>query len=346
MAITVRDIAKHTKTSVATVSRVLNGSDVVKRETKELINKAVIELGYVPPQFTKILTNNYIKTIGLLTSDLENLYYPAVIRGIQDELDKVNHHLFLCSTDNNIAKEKKYISDLLNKGVQGFIFLGTRNLKADNRHIVKLSNSYPVCMVNDYVLGSNIFSVMIDETEGAYKAIEYLINLGHRSIVFINGNTRASTFKYKLDGYVKALEAHNIAYDKSKVIYVNPYEDGGFVAGKTILKLEQQPSAIFAASDQIVLGLLRAFYEAGKHVPNDYSIVGFSDIPIAQQYYPPLNTINQFPYETGQTVTRTLLKLIQGETIHQKRILLEPKLTIRESCKSIERSKSYESIGL
>jgi len=332
---TIRDIAKYANTSIATVSRVLNDSPSVGEATKEKVKQAIIDLGYTPPKIAQALSGQNINTIGLLMPDINNMYYPAVIRGIEDEFLKNNYHILLCNTDEDIKKEKKYIHNLLTKGVEGIIFLGTRPINQDNSHIIELSKTLPVLMISDYILGSNVYSIMTDETEGAFKAVDHLIQLGHSSIAFINGNAEYTTYRYKHEGYKKALESNGIPYDTGKVINVDPHEEGGYTAGRQLLAMDPMPTAVFAASDQIVIGLYRSLQEQGKSIPEDISVFGFSNISISQQLYPPLSTVNQFPYYTGQLATQIFLKLCNKETIIQKRILLEPQLAIRSSCRAL-----------
>jgi DNA-binding LacI/PurR family transcriptional regulator len=194
----------------------------------------------------------------------------------------------------------------------------------------------PVLMINDYMIGSNVYSVMTDETEGAFQAVKYLIKLGHKKIAFINGDVDYTTYLYKLRGYERALEANGIEFDEKYHIKQTPYEEGGYLGTKKILQMkEDRPTAIFTASDQIAVGVYKAIYEAGLKIPLDFSVVGFSGIPLSKELFPELTTVDQFAYNTGSKAGRTLMKLIAGETLEQKRILLEPKLIIRNSCKNI-----------
>jgi len=334
MAVTIRDIAKYAETSIATISRVLNNSPDVNENTRRKVKLAIEELGYAPPVIAKGFSKNKLKTIGLLIPDINNMYYPGVIKGIENTLAKEDYNIFLCNTDEDIEKEKKYIETLLNKNVEGIMFLGTRPT-GNNDHLLELSNNIPVLMINDYIIGSNIYSVMIDEVEGAYKAVDYLIRQGHRKIAFINGDVDYTTYRYKRRGYDKALNDHNIDLDESLIIKEDPHEDGGYRGVKKLFDLEEQPTAIFTASDQIAIGVIKGIYENSLTIPGDYSIIGFSDIPIAKQLYPELTTVNQFADKTGNMAAIIMMKLIANETMEQKRFLLEPKLSIRNSCRNL-----------
>ena len=336
MTVTINDVAKKAKVSVATVSRVINDSILISEKTKKNVRKAIKNLDYKPYARARKLIEKNLRAAALLIPDIKNVFYPIVIRGVEDELEKNGYSLFICNTDENIEKERKYLDTLIDKGVDGMIFLGTRPTKLKQEYIINLSEKMPVLMINDYIVGSNIYSVMTDETEGAFQAINYLIKLGHKKIAFINGDVDYTTYRYKYRGYERALETNGIEADGKYHIKETPYEEGGYLGTKKILQMkEDRPTAIFTASDQIAIGVYKAIYEAGLKIPGDFSVVGFSGVPLSKELFPELTTVDQFAYNTGSQAGKTLMKLIAGEALEQKRILLEPKLIVRDSCKDI-----------
>ncbi len=336
MTVTINDVARKAKVSVATVSRVINDSILISERTKKNVRKAIKELDYKPYARARQLIKKSLRAVALLIPDIKNIFYPIVIRGVEDELEKNDYSLFICNTDENIEKERKYLDTLIDKGVDGMIFLGTRPAELKQQYIINLSEKMPVLMINDYMIGSNVYSVMTDETEGAYQAVNYLIGLGHKKIAFINGDVDYTTYRYKYRGYERALEANGLEVDGKYHIKETPYEGGGYLGTKKILQMkEERPTAIFTASDQIAVGVYKAIYEAGLKIPGDFSVVGFSGIPLSKELYPELTTIDQLAYSTGNLAGGTLLKLIAGKTLEQKRILLEPKLVVRNSCRDI-----------
>jgi len=332
MAITIRDIAKKADVSIATVSRVLNSPEDVSHETKEKVEKVMEEMNYKPNAFARGLIRRSIKTIGLIVPDLNNLFYPPVINGLEDGLEENDYNVFLCNTNEDIKKEKKYIDNLLNKNVDGIIFLGTRPTGFQkNKHIIELSKEMPVLMINDYITGAEVYSVMTDERNGAYKAINYLVELGHKRIGFINGDVNYTTYRYKLDGYKKALEDNNIDLRDTYIVNETPYEKGGYKGMKKLLSLNNSPSAVLAASDQIAIGAMNGIFENG-YSSDDFSVIGYGDVPLISELYSGLTTVSQFPYHTGQLAAETILKVINGEKMIQKRRIIDPELKIRKSC--------------
>jgi LacI family repressor for deo operon, udp, cdd, tsx, nupC, and nupG len=335
MAATIRDVARLADLSTATISRVLNNPSAVLPSTRERVEHAIAELNYRPPTIAREWTKRNLRTIGVLIPDITNLYYPTVVKALENELWKNDFNIYLCNTDESIERENRYISSLVRKGVEGMIFLGTRPISAANQHIAKLSESIPVLLVNDHIIGSNVYSIMADEVEGAYKAVSYLAKLGHRKIGFLNGSAEYTTYQYKRTGYERALIQHGIEAKPEWIVEQDPHEEGGYIGAQTLLKLRDRPTAIFAASDQIAVGAIRACFDEHLRIPNDISLMGFSNVPIAASLCPPLTTVDQFPVKTAEIAAEMIVRLIRKEKLSQKRVILEPQIEVRASCATL-----------
>lgn len=337
MSINIKDIARMANVSIATVSRVLNNSEKVSEEKKQLIEKIIYDMNYQPNALARGLIKKATKTIGIIIPDINNLFYPAVVRGIEDALEPSDYNVFLCNTDKNIEKEKKYINTLLEKRVDGIIFMGTRPVSPEeNKHIIRLNKKVPVLMINDIILGSGIYSVLTDEVEGAYKAVKYLIELGHKRIAYVTGENNYTTYRNKQKGYEIALNESGLETDSKYIVHDLPYSQGGYNATLNLLNMNERPTAIFAASDQIAMGVIKAAHEKGYRIPKDLSVVGYSNIPSSADLFPELTTVDQFPYETGKLAAETLTRIISGEEFKQRKYIIEPRLLIRKSCGKLE----------
>jgi len=330
--VTIVEVAKQANTSIATVSRVINNNRYVSEAAKIKVENAINELNYKPLVLTRSSFTKSLKTIGILVPDLNNLFFSQEIMGIEDELEKNDYSILLCNTYESIQKEEKYIDNLRKKGIDGIILMGARSKNTPQDHIVDLAKEMQVVMINDYIIGSEVYAVMIDVVNGAYKAVNYLIKLGHKKIALINGDADNSTYNAKQNGYTQALTNHGISISEQYMLKVQPYEDGGYQGAQELLRLDDPPTAIFSASDQIAIGVMSAIYEAGFTIPKDFSIIGFSNIPLSRRLYPSLTTVDQFPYKTGTLAAETLMKAIKGEELGQRKIILEPELLIRNSC--------------
>ncbi len=335
---TIKDIAKKANVSIATVSRVLNDSDLVSEETKEHIKKIIKEMDYQPNALARGLITNKTKVVGVMIPDINNLFYPAVVRGIEDFLEQNDYNTFLCNTDNDIAKEKKYINTLIKNRVEGIILMGTRPIDPKkNEHINGVGTKLPVVMINDYVVGSNVYCVLTDEVEGAYMAVKYLIELGHKKIAYVTGEKDYTTYLNKQIGYEMALREYDIKINPDYIIRDTPYPEGGARAAfKLLYNMDSKPTAIFTGSDQIAMGIMKAAYEMGLKIPEDLSIIGYANMPISADLYPELTTVNQYPYETGKMAADILIRIINGEKLRQKKYIIDPELLVRKSCRSLK----------
>lgn len=343
---TIRDIAKLANVSIATVSRVVNSPEKVEESTRARIKQIMQELDYRPNALARGLKVSSTKTIAIMIPDINNLFYPAVVRGTEDTFEKNDYSVFLCNTDKDIEKEIRYINVLLEKRVDGIIFMGTRPVqKKENEHIIELSRKIPVVLVNDYILGANIYAVLTDEVEGAYNAVEYLIKLGHKKIAHVTGEIDVfTTYQNKYKGYEMAMKDHGLQINGAYVASDAPYPEGGYAAAKKLLQQKDRPTAIFAASDQIAMGVMKAIAENSLGVPRDISVVGYANVPISGDLWPELTTVDQFPYETGKIAAEVMTSILSGNNTLQKKVILEPQLLIRKSCRDLNTEFS-SSIG-
>ena len=161
--------------------------------------------------------------------------------------------------------------------------------------------------------------------------MEHLILNGHKKIAFIRGDGEYTTSMYKYDGYRKALTKYQIEEQPEYVVRADPHEHGGYLAGNTLMELPDIPTGFFAENDQLAMGLIRAAHEHNIRIPEQASIIGFSDSPLASELYPPLSSVNQFANKTGHIAAETILKVIRGESLDQHRIIIQPELSIRQS---------------
>ena len=329
---TTRDIARNAHVSIATVSRVLNNSLSISKSTRETVEKAIKELHYSPPVCAKAYAPKRVKTIALLVPDIKNLYYPAVIRGFENVLAKNDFNTIICYTDENPENEEIITEALTKKGIDGLAFLGSRQEGKTYKYIDEIRKKIPVILINDFILGSKIYSIMADEADGAYKAIDYLVSLGHSKIAFFRNSFNLTTFSYKFTGYKKALSDNGIAINDKYIFRDAPFEEGGYNSAKALLRLKDRPTAIFAADDQTAIGAVKALMENKIAIPGDISIIGFANIPISAHIYPGLTTVNQFPFKTGELAAQVFLRINNRESMPQKRFLIEPQLEIRNSC--------------
>jgi DNA-binding LacI/PurR family transcriptional regulator len=252
-----------------------------------------------------------------------------VARSIEDHVKKFGFSLLVCSTDNHLDNELEYISILKQKYVDGIILATGLN---DYKAIKELINAeIPVALLSRDIPSLAVDTVLVDDFLGGYEAVQYLISLGHRKIAMITENINWSVVRARVQGYRQALEEAGLEYNENLVLLDNTTLDAGKQATRKLLDLPEPPTAIFASTEFLAIGAVKSARELGIHVPKDFSIVGFDDTILATVCDPPLTTIAQPIQEMGKKVVELLVEEIEGPKETKQRIVLSPKLVVRES---------------
>ncbi|GAB6086515.1 LacI family DNA-binding transcriptional regulator [Alkaliphilus crotonatoxidans] len=328
MKFNIKDVARKAGVSISTVSRVINESKIVKPETHEKVMKAIEELGYKPNAIARSLKIKNTKTIGILIPDISNQIYPEVVRGIEDIANMYEYNIFLCNTDLDKEKEIQYFDVMAEKQVDGVVFIGNEV----SEELYKKFKTYgiPIILIGtDY---EDIPSVTIDHVGASRAMMKYLIKKGHERIGIITGKRfDPVTYGTRMEGYQKALEENNLPFLEELVIEGGFRFKSGYEGAKKFLDMEQPPTAIFVANDEMAIGAMRAALEQGINIPEELAIVGFDNIDMAGKIYPALTTVAQPMYEMGAIGMRVLTKILNEETLETHKIVLNYSLLERES---------------
>ena len=323
---TIRDIAKSANVAASTVSYVLNGTKSVKPETRERILKIMQDMDYQPSIVARSLKTKKTLTIGIIVPDISNIFFIEIVRGIEDISHKHGYSVILCNTGEDRQKEIKYLNTLINKDIDGLIFLGT----GKNRQILRNNKDIPVVIV-DRKLGEGFCSVMIDNVKGGFIAADYLLKKNGPEMAFITGPLAISTYFDRMTGYMNALKAHNCEFNEELVIECRVSHEGGYEAVESLLKREINVKSVFAANDLIALGAMRALIKKGIRIPEEVSIIGYDDIPAASIVTPALTTVEQPKYSMGEKAAGLLFGQINKQDLSDMHVVLEPRLIVRET---------------
>ncbi len=336
MNYTIKDIAKMANVSIATVSRVINETGSVSKKTEKKINDIIKEIHYVPNNVARSLVKQNSKTIGVVVADIMNPFYSEIIRAIQDQADIDGYSVISCNSDEDMDKEKQCIQMLLENQVSGIIFAGGRG-KGDyyNAHIVDLAQKVPVVLADEYQSGDNIYSIVCNKSKGAFEAVSYLIELGHKRIAIINGYQEYKPSIEKLNGYKKALKEAGIPFKEEYVKYGDYHVNGGERNIKELMTLDEPPTAVFTANDLMAMGAIKALKGLGYRVPADVSVIGFDDIMMNEYTIPNLTSVRQEMTAQGQLAVQILHQLFTGEKKPKKKYTIEPVLSKRDSCRRL-----------
>jgi LacI family transcriptional regulator len=324
--VTIKDIAQKAKVAVSTVSYVLNGTKNVKPATKERILLAIKELNYTPRMVARSLKTRKTQTIGIIVPNISNVFFVEIIRGIEDIFNHHGYSVILCNTDEDRQKEIRYLQTLFDKDIDGLIFLGT----GKNQNVLNNKQDTPVVVV-DRRLGEEFNSVLVDNVFGGYLATDYLLTKTKSEVLFLSGQLTLSTYFDRLLGYKEALKVHGYGYSENLVYQCQASHDGGYQCIENLIKDSFEIKSIFAANDLIALGAMKALIKNGIRIPEEVSIVGYDDIPTSSLVVPALTTVEQPKYLMGKRAAELLLKQINNEKIDEKKLILKPKLIIRET---------------
>jgi len=330
--VTIIEVAEKAGVSFGTVSRVVNNDIHVKKETRERVLKVMEKLGYVANRQARSLAGGKSNIIGVLVPDLGTGYIEEIIRGIDAELSLSDLDLILYTTHRTASKEANYVANLAKGMVDGLLLVLPRS-PAD--YIGTLTGrNFPFVLIDHQGTGRNCPAVGATNWQGAYRATEYLIKLGHSRIGFITGSMDLGCSMDRLEGYLSALRTHH-ASDAPELIYEGTFfQPDGYAGASALLDLPNPPTAIFASNDIMALGVMDAVRSRGLRIPDDVSIVGFDDIPQSAVVRPALTTVNQPLEKMGRVATQMLLDLLRQPEKEAGRIELPTELVIRDSCQN------------
>lgn len=332
--LTIKDVAKDAKVSIATVSRIINDMPChYSEQTKKKVVRTIEKLNYQPNAIARSLKNGKTCTVGFVVPILQP-FFTEVLQGAQDIARKKGYSILLCNTDCDPKQEEAYVISLLEKRVDGVIF--TSGVMEDN-HILRLKKEgIPVVLIEKFIKNSDIPAVVIDNISASKKVVKYLLGLGYTKIGYISSPLELTPLKERFEGYRQALLESHVSYDPS-VVYIERAirkEDlnSGYKIMEKILLQGNFPRVFFIISDTLAIGAMKAIKDFGMKVPDDVAVVGFDGIEIASYSNPPLTTVVQPKHEMGVQGMRMLIKAMNGVKLRKKEIKLDVKIAIRGSC--------------
>lgn len=329
MAPTIKDVAKAANTSKSTVSRYLNGQPV-KKKTEEALKRAIEELNYHPNMNARRLVLNKTKVIGIVVDDISNNFYSEILKGIRMVSNRNGFDCVFYSW-NFSHKEFDYLKLLYEEQVDGLVFLSFAKRSAKEIEEIK-DNRFAIVLIGDHAGMEGVHSIDVDNFSGIVEMVHYLYRIGHRNIAYIAGPEAAGATEQRTKGFQAAIKELGLPFKPELIAESDWSNIGGNAAMKELLETGGF-SAVVASNDESALGALRAAHEQGYSIPKDFSIVGFDDIDIASWIYPSLTTVRQPFREMGSRAAEELFKQMEGkEQFRPSRILMKPRLIIRDSC--------------
>jgi LacI family transcriptional regulator len=325
--ITIAAIAREAGVSVPTVSRVINGRSDVAPGTRERVEKLLSRHDY---RRRGSRLNVGAGLIDLVFPDLDSPWAVEIIRGVEEVAHAAGIGTVVSAVHRKSTATRQWMQNLRARATDGIILV-TSDL-APPLHAELRRLNVPVVVVDPAGVPSmEVPTIGATNWTGGLRATEYLIGLGHRRIGFIAGPPALLCSRARLDGFRAAMEAAGLPSDGDLIQQGDFYHESGFAGASRLLAMDSPPTAIFASSDQMALGVYEAIRRRGLRVADDVSVVGFDDLPEVRWSSPPLTTVRQPLAEMGLLAARTVLRLAQGEKIESPRIELATELVVRDS---------------
>jgi len=326
--VTIAAIAREAGVSVPTVSRVLNGRADVSPQTREAVENLLKQHGY--RRRASRQQAGKAALVDLVFNDLDSPWAVELIRGVEDVMHSSGVGTVVSAVHRRSTATRQWLQNLYARASDGVIFV-TSDLSTPVYAELQRLN-IPVVVI-DPAGGAAVDVPTIGATNwaGGLSATQHLVQLGHRRVGFVAGPKNLLCSRARLDGYRAGLEAAGLTPDDELIRQGDFLYDSGFAGGRALLALPDPPTAIFASSDTMALGVHEAARQRGLRVPDDLSVIGFDDLPEARWASPPLTTVRQPLAEMGGLAARTILRLARGEEIQAPRIELATELIVRDS---------------
>ncbi|PTM59648.1 LacI family DNA-binding transcriptional regulator [Desmospora activa] len=323
---TIKDVAKLAGVSISTVSLALNNQPHVRAETKEKVLAAARRLNYQPNGIARDLKLSKTETIGLILPDLAGPFYSELIRGIQDFTTANHYDVVAMSAIGERPKSIRYIQE---KRTDGMIIMSQQIDATLIRQAAR--PDFPIVLLNREVSSNHVTSVMIDNRKAAYEAVQLMIRQGYSEIAYLGGPEDASDNRNRFYGYQASLHEAGRTVEPKWCLQGDFTKEGGYGAAKRLLAEGMLPQAIFAANDEMAIGLIEGLQQGGIGIPEEMAVVGFDDIQLASYIRPTLTTVRQPMYQLGSTAAKLLFRLLDGES-NLDAVVLDTHLIERDSC--------------
>lgn len=325
----ITEIARRANVSTATVSRTLNQSGPVKAATARKVWRAVTELNYYPNSHARALVSGRSRLIGLIVSDITNPFFPELIQAFQDLAVQKQYEVLLTSTNYLTSRMTECLRRMLERKVDGVAMMTS---EMDLGLIKELARrNVPIVFMDVGQMGPRMSHVAIDYGNGIRQAVDHVAGLGHRNIAFISGPLDLHSARTRRQAFLDGLRHHGLTPDRKLIREGMHTAEGGELAMSAILRLGKHPTAVVCSNDWTAIGALHAVHDAGLRVPDDISIVGFDDIPLAQYTNPSLTTVRMTASDVGATAFNALFRLIGEEAVEGDVYQIPTRLVVRES---------------
>ena len=323
------EIARRARVSTATVSRTLNQSGAVRPETARKVWRAAAALNYYPNSHARALVSGRSRLLGLIVSDITNPFFPELVHSFEGLATAHQYDVILTSTEYKTAYMTNCVRRMLERKVDGVAIM-TSEMDMD---LIKdlARRGIPLVFLDVGRVGPRMSHVLIDYANGIRQAVDHVVDLGHKRVGFITGPLDLHSARTRRQAFLDGLRSRGVRPEPKLVREGTHTAEGGQQAMTAILKQPKRPTAVVCSNDWTAIGALHAIHAAGLLVPEDISLVGFDDIPLASYTSPPLTSVRMSAGDVGSTAFDALFRLIGGERLEGDVYQVPTQLVVRES---------------
>lgn len=307
---TIKDVARRAGVSMSTVSKYINGGNI-REENIAAIREAIAALDYRVNPFARSLKAQRNRSIGILLPNMTAPFYGTVVTALDKALRERGYHSLISCYGSDHGLERDNLHFLITNGIDGLIYV-PEDLSADEFYEMTSKCGIPVVQIDRVIQGVSSDAVLVDNPDAVYHGVSRLIEEGHRRIAIISGPKSVFTAKERQIGYLRALSDHGILYDDALVISGQNEFATGYLGCKTLMQLDERPTAIFATNYDITIGLITAAREQGLRIPEDIDIFGFDCVEICTMMKPSVPVVHQPEQEIGLTAATYLIQRLEG----------------------------------
>lgn len=336
LAATIKDVAKHTGLSIATISKYINGGNVLEHN-RILIQEAIQALDFRVNELARGLKTNKSKTIGILIPNLEQSFCTSIVSNVENVLINHGYSTIICDYKENAELEKQKLEFLVQKMVDGIILMPLGDRSEDQSHIQQvIDRGIQIVLIDRLLQHVECDVVLVDNLNASYSAIEEFIVKGHRRIGIISGPDEVYTAEERLKGYYRVHEDYSMPIDPALIGKGDYKIESGYRLLRELMQLAEPPTAIFVTNYEMTLGAIMAINDSSILVPEQLSLIGFDNLELARVVRPQLSIVIQPMKQIGETSAEVLLKRLNGDMGNfPSRYRLKPELSLKESIRSL-----------
>ncbi len=325
----IKDVAKLAGVSVGTISKYLNNQGNLKKETRLRVEYAINKLQYKPSPVARSMRTGKTNTIAVIVPDIANPFFAEIYNAIRQSSAQNGYIPILYTTADDLKILKDYLSSISIKQVDGIILCFVDEDETIAQFLDEVQKSIPIVMLSWNISNTKFNCVSVDVFEGATKATNHLISLGHKQIAYVGGHDRVSAEKHS--GFIKALKNAALG-SKAEFEYYGDFNlQTGFYAARKFSMLPDMPTAIFAENDILAIGCIKYLLQSNIRVPEDVAVIGFDNIKLSAMYEPSLSTISLPIVQMGEESVKLLVSVMDKNDAKNKMLILKNELVVRNS---------------